>query len=50
LNVNPKINENLVHVVNFTRFTDKNVLVSNINSINSIDLRNWQLINLEAYK
>lgn len=50
LNVSPKINENLVHIVNFTRFTDKNVLVSNINNINSIDLRTWELIPLGVYE
>lgn len=49
LNCSPKVNENLVHIVNFTRFTDKHVLVSNINHISSIDLRNWQLIDLGAY-
>lgn len=50
LNICPMINENLVHIVNFTRFTDKNILVSNINEIHSIDLRTWKITNLGMYK
>lgn len=49
LSMNPKINETLVHIVNFTRFTARHVLVSNINNLGSIDLRNWQIVELGTY-
>ncbi len=35
--------------MNFTRFTDRHVLVSNINRISSIDLRSWEVVELGAY-
>lgn len=46
MNVNLMIQSELVQIVNFTRFTDNHIIVSNINEINGIDMRNWQISHL----
>ena len=39
-----------MHIVGFCRFAESTVLVSNINGIFAVDLRNWGVRELGAYQ